>query len=1073
MTSPRTTSSSGTTTPTSSSTTTSTSSRPGHENHQRCFEWSGTVEDYDEWLCGIHYGVLTTLREVTTYMPVDGDEGQIQGRLIEEMSQQLQALEEELAQVNRLLLWVRQRKHLEAAVCDVGPRVKKVGDVEGEKESSNPTQVGDSMVGSSPVLQTYNVPLQEVRANLAMWRPAILSEYESLTKTTKAVRPVHKDTLKHRTDVEYAPGKLVTTVKAPHGKMKARLVVCGNMVEASVDAQTEDQEKEGLSEYLNKTKSRDTYASGADAAAIRATLRHAGDRGWGCASIDVRTAFLLAPRRGTGLLAVRPPKILVSANICSPDERWLVDRALYGLQTSPSDWGVFRDGEMSSWTWSKGNRSFRLECTREPNLWRIKEKLAGDTEKTVGHILVYVDDMLVTGETEVIAAYLDHVRGIWQCSPPEWISRDGPAVKFCGFELKEGSNGSIQVSQEAYAKELVKWYGCTKTRPVPMSPTMASNIPEEKDSELDPKLVRQAQAITGEILWLALRTRPDLAFAVGVMGRHSTKNPGFVCQLGKEVVEYINGSTGTALEYGRCDPTDRGPDDGLPFPRSMRRLEAYADVSFAPQASRSIQGVLVLYGGSPIMWESSRQSCITLSTAEAELLSYVEAMGMADSMGCILEALEEVPCQLTVVESDDEEASEELYIREKIKVPEGEFIEGAMGIQRVIYGDNTAAISVASAPEGGAWRSRHLRLRSHFLRERLRHRQWWSIRHLPGSLLVADFLTKAISSKQRWTYFFKFLNVVTTAAAQFSEEFEEQETQAKAVKLNHEIIKIAAASLGFMATKAMQPGQPGSYDEKTKTLVLLWLWVYLKKRVEGLKQQGLLPMNPEQWKQELEKPGSTLKALRISERALSHDSDEKDFRSKLSSSEAVQLAHDLLLELPADEREGGLSDRDLKDERYVEEEAMIRVRALRLHPDQDLRPGDELALPADDALWDDLGLCPVLCQPRGVPGGSPFFPEGALHSEGALHPGGDLHDGGSLRFLVSRDDRKGSSLHLGGDLRDCGPLRRGASVDDRWSSSLRPGGGLCDGGLSQLFDFSPGSRHGSSLLPEGALLPTT
>ena len=220
------------------------------------------------------------------------------------------------------------------------------------------------MVGSSPVLQTYNVPLQEVRANLAMWRPAILSEYESLTKITKAVRPVHRDTLKHRTDVEYAPGKLVTTVKAPHGKMKARLVVCGNMVEASVDAQTEDQEKEGLSEYLNKAKSRDTYASGADAATIRATLRHAGDRGWGCASIDVRTAFLLAPRRGTGLLAVRPPKILVSANICSSNEMWLVDRALYGLQSSPSDWGAFRDGEMNHWTWSKGNRSFRLEESR-------------------------------------------------------------------------------------------------------------------------------------------------------------------------------------------------------------------------------------------------------------------------------------------------------------------------------------------------------------------------------------------------------------------------------------------------------------------------------------------------------------------------------------------------------------------------------------------------------------------------------------------------------------------------------------------------------------------------------------
>ena len=82
----------------------------------------------------------------------------------------------------------------------------------------------------------------------------------------------------------------------------------------------------------------------------------------------------------------------------------------------------------------------------------------------------------------------------------------------------------------------------------------------------------------------------------------------------------------------------------------------------------------------------------------------------------------------------------------------------------------------------------------------------------------------------------------------------------------------------------------------------------------GSKTQGLLPMNPNNGNSELEKPGSTLKALRISERALSHDSDEKDFQSKLSSSEAVQLAHDLLLELPAEEREGGLSDRDLKDE---------------------------------------------------------------------------------------------------------------------------------------------------------------
>ena len=83
---------------------------------------------------------------------------------------------------------------------------------------------------------------------------------------------------------------------------------------------------------------------------------------------------------------------------------------------------------------------------------------------------------------------------------------------------------------------------------------------------------------------------------------------------------------------------------------------------------------------------------------------------------------------------------------------------------------------------------------------------------------MADFLTKAISAKQRWDYFVKFLKLVYTAAAHLTEEVKEQETEVKALQLNHEIIKIAAASLGFMATKAMQPGQPGSYDEKTKIL---------------------------------------------------------------------------------------------------------------------------------------------------------------------------------------------------------------------------------------------------------------
>ena len=110
-------------------------------------------------------------------------------------------------------------------------------------------------------------------------------------------------------------------------------------VEGSIDS----QEKEGASSYGNKEKGWSNYASGIDGTTIRAVLRKAGHEGWCCSSTDVRTAFLLAPRQNqNGVLIVKPPQILREAGLVGPQDLWKVDKALYGLQSSPSDWGLFQ-----------------------------------------------------------------------------------------------------------------------------------------------------------------------------------------------------------------------------------------------------------------------------------------------------------------------------------------------------------------------------------------------------------------------------------------------------------------------------------------------------------------------------------------------------------------------------------------------------------------------------------------------------------------------------------------------------------------------------------------------------------
>ena len=64
---------------------------------------------------------------------------------------------------------------------------------------------------------------------------------------------------------------------------------------------------------------------------------------------------------------------------------------------------------------------------------------------------------------------------------------------------------------------------------------------------------------------------------------------------------------------------------------------------------------------------------------------------------------------------------------------------------KCLYGDSKAGISVV-ASDCGPWRTRHLRIRAHKLREVVQDMEApWAIRHLSGSLLIADGFTKVLT----------------------------------------------------------------------------------------------------------------------------------------------------------------------------------------------------------------------------------------------------------------------------------------------------------------------------------------
>ena len=86
-----------------------------------------------------------------------------------------------------------------------------------------------------------------------------------------------------------------------YGRHRARAVICGNMLTAM------NGEKE-----QTPVDKKDNYASGMDGTAIRCVLRKAAHEKWGIAAVDVKGAFLLAPRKETRrTLITRPAQILL------------------------------------------------------------------------------------------------------------------------------------------------------------------------------------------------------------------------------------------------------------------------------------------------------------------------------------------------------------------------------------------------------------------------------------------------------------------------------------------------------------------------------------------------------------------------------------------------------------------------------------------------------------------------------------------------------------------------------------------------------------------------------------------
>lgn len=192
--------------------------------------------------------------------------------------------------------------------------------------------------------------------------------------------------------------------------------------------------------------------------------------------------------------------------------------------------------------------------------------------------------------------------------------------------------------------------------------------------------------MVGGLLYIAMATRPDIAYAVGVVSRYSSKPTEAHLTAIKRILRYLKGTINLALKY-----SDE-PDS----------LIGYSDADWAGNLD-STTGNLFLLGGGAVSWLSKKQPVVALSTSEAEYVALSSA------------------------------AQEAVWLRRMLTEL------GASPECVILMEDNQSAIALAKNPVSHA-RTKHIDIRYHYVREVIQSGTV-DVQYCPTAEMNADLLT--------------------------------------------------------------------------------------------------------------------------------------------------------------------------------------------------------------------------------------------------------------------------------------------------------------------------------------------
>ncbi|CAI7854913.1 unnamed protein product [Closterium sp. NIES-54] len=287
---------------------------------------------------------------------------------------------------------------------------------------------------------------------------------------------------------------------------------------------------------------------------------------------------------------------------------WKLKKVLYGLKQAPMQWYL-------------KYREVLKEIEFTPSSADHSLFMLGEGEQR-SFMMVYVDDIIIfSPSSDLVKEVMLKLQDKFKCK----------ALGDMSFYLelhieRDVKKRCMRVHQQKYLEALAANFGQSEGHVATPFPSGFKCVKVTEEESIGEEERCRFHSLVGSLMYTAVNTRPDVAFATGQLARVVQCPTEELVAAGMRVANYLGKTPTVGLQYSAAAQRRRKGADGVE-PGSLF-LTVFSDSFYAsePEDMTSVGGFISCIGGGPTAWESKKQVDQALSSVESEYMALFRAV---------------------------------------------------------------------------------------------------------------------------------------------------------------------------------------------------------------------------------------------------------------------------------------------------------------------------------------------------------------------------------------------------------------------------------------------------------------